>query len=585
MSKAVGLTQHIDSLPEPISHKTEGKPTNVEPEEQQPTGEINRTDPKVCHDPAIGVEGIARLYSNQNKFNMEDGELSTINQYDSLKIDGIEYPLVTINNRNVENHEIVDMKISYEAFLPTINITVRDEQESEQKIYTTQMSGLIKVVMVSPVDKVYKKILLNFRILNVSFDPNNTHIITYYGEYYVEGFRNVNTMHIWMPTICPAQPNCGQGGHINANTWEMLHKIAELTGLGFAATKKCKEIPDHIVRHIHTQRFNDYIEQQLLHCGTDVDNLFDAWVDLYGYIVMVNVPWVLNEEITIKELTTVASIGAHPTSNDIPDQKPKDVQRVLSNYNMMGTKSNLEIESYYTIVKNESVEDGTLERIYPIKLTDKGRLTKLESLDIQTKQNSIDGDHIEDYNTGKRRPIPKFDFNDDAWTGLSGGYDINTQKRIRTAYFKKLRQSILCVKLKTINFGLQRGTLLNISIYDNDPQNKDFILKNTSRLVRTDTDVQEDIPPLPTELNQDDLVRDDNAWLPNMKLTGLYYVDGMIFEYKPSTGKIDQTLILIKKGATSGYMNKYNGLGVPEHKYPGKPTLSQGELLVEQEKV
>ena len=36
MSKAVGLTQHIDSLPEPISHKTEGKPTNVEPEEQQP---------------------------------------------------------------------------------------------------------------------------------------------------------------------------------------------------------------------------------------------------------------------------------------------------------------------------------------------------------------------------------------------------------------------------------------------------------------------------------------------------------------------------------------------------------------------
>ena len=154
----------------------------------------------------------------------------------------------------------------------------------------------------------------------------------------------------------------------------------------------------------------NYIEQQLLHCGTDVDNLFDAWVDLYGYIVMVNVPWVLNEEITIKELTTVASIGAHPTSNDIPDQKPKDVQRVLSNYNMMGTKSNLEIESYYTIVKNESVEDGTLERIYPIKLTDKGRLTKLESLDIQTKQNSIDGDHIEDYNTGKRRPIPKFDF-------------------------------------------------------------------------------------------------------------------------------------------------------------------------------
>ena len=585
MSKATGLTNDIQSLPKSINHNTDGKPTNTESNDQQPTGEVNRTDPKVCHDPSIGVEGIARLYSNQNKFNMENGELSTINEYDSLKIDGIEYPLVTINNRNIENHEIVSMQINYNSFLPTISITIVDAQESEQKIYTTQMSGLIKVVMVSPVDKVYKKILLNFRILNVSIDSLNTKLISYYGEYYVEGFRNVNTMHIWMPAVCPAQPNCGQGGHINANTWEMLHKIAELTGLGFAATKKCKEIPDHVIRHIHTQRFNEYIEQQLLHCGTDVDNLFDAWVDLYGYIVMVNVPWVLNEEITVKELTTVASIGAHPTSNDIPDQQPKDVLRALSNYNMMGTKSNLEIESYYTVVKNEAVEDGTLERIYPVSLTEKGRLTKIDSLDIQTKQNSIDGDHIEDYNTGKRRPIPKFFYNDDAWTGLSGGYDLNNQKRIRTAYFKKLHQSVLYVKLKTINFGLQRGTLLNISIFDNDPANKDFILKNTSRLARIDTDVQEDIPPLPTEVNQDDLVRDDNAWLPNMKLTGLYYVDGMIFEYRPNVGKIDQTLILIKKGATSGLMNKYNGLGVPEHKYPGKPTLKQGTLLEEQDKV
>ena len=190
-----------------------------------------------------------------------------------------------------------------------------------------------------------------------------------------------------------------------------------------------------------------------------------------------------------------------------------------------------------------------------------------------------------DYNTGKRRPIPKFFFNDDKWTGLSGGYDLNSQKRIRTAYFKKIRQSLLYVKLKTINFGLQRGTLLNISIFENDPANKDFILKNTSRLGRTDTDVQEDIPPLPTEVNQDDLVRDSDAWLPNMKLTGLYYIDGMIFEYKPSVNKIDQTLILIKKGSTSGLMNKYNGLGVPVHKYSGKETLQQTQLREEQDKV
>ena len=587
MSKVETLTQHTESLPRPLSYSNEGVPTNTEPASDKGSltlGEINRTDPKVCHDPAVTPEGIARLYKTQHKYNMENQDLSTINEYDTLKLDGIEYPLITINDRNIENNEIINMKINYYSFLPTISITVYDYAEHESKIMTTQMSGLIKVIMISPVDKVYKKIILNFRILNASISSTNTKITTYYGEYYVKEFRNVNTMHIWMPIPCPKPITCEQGGHINANTWEMLHAIAEMTGLGFAATKHCKEIPDHVLRHIHTQRFNNYIEQQLSHCGTDIHNIFDAWVDLYGYIVMINVPWVLEEEISNKELTTIASIGQHPTSNDLPDQKPKDCLRVLTNYNLTGVKSNLEIESYRIIVKNESIEDGTLERIYPIKMTDNEKLTKLSALDIQTKQNSIDGSYIEDYNTGKRRPIPKFDFNDDKWTALNGGYDLNTQKRIRTSFFKKLRQSLLYVKLKTINFGLQRGTLLQISIFENNFINKDFMLKNTTRIGRIDAeDYQEDILPLPSYLNQEDIVKDVDAWIPNYKLSGLYYIDGMYFEYNRDNGKIDQTLILIKKGTTSGYLNRHNSMGVPLHKWKEKQTLQQGKLLNEQD--
>ena len=46
-------------------------------------------------------------------------------------------------------------------------------------------------------------------------------------------------------------------------------------------------------------------------------------------------------------------------------------------------------------------------------------LATYDSVDIQSKQNSIDGNFIEDYNTGKNRPIPKYHFNDDAWTELT----------------------------------------------------------------------------------------------------------------------------------------------------------------------
>ena len=45
-------------------------------------GETNRTDPKVCHDPSITMEGIVRLFPNQNKVNFEEGEVSTNNKFD-----------------------------------------------------------------------------------------------------------------------------------------------------------------------------------------------------------------------------------------------------------------------------------------------------------------------------------------------------------------------------------------------------------------------------------------------------------------------------------------------------------------------
>ena len=204
-------------------------------------GEKNRTDPKVCHDPSVTVEGIVRLFSNQNKVNFEDGEMSANNKYEMTRVDGIEYPLIAVNNRNIENNDIISMSIDYSAFLPKITLIIKDRHQNEQKINTTQMSSIIRVCMISKVDNVYRKLLLNFRTYDMNINEADPTRVTYYGTYYVKEFRQINTRHIWMPQVCPAQPNCGQGGHINANTWEMLHRIAELTGLGFAATKKCKE--------------------------------------------------------------------------------------------------------------------------------------------------------------------------------------------------------------------------------------------------------------------------------------------------------------------------------------------------------
>ena len=567
--QAILAQTSIDTDPPPgrTLKSPEGEPNEVK-ETTSIGNEKNYTDPKVCHDPSIQLEGIARLFFNQNKFHMENGEdISLINDEDSIKVDGIEYPLIVVNNRNIERGEINYFRINYDSFLPTILLEIDDLHQNEQKINTTQMSGLIRVCMVAPLDKIYKKILLNFRITNVDIDENNPTKVTYSGEYYVENFRQVNTQLIYMPAVCSSAPNCLQGGHINANTWEMLHRISELTGLGFAATKKCKEIEDRVVRHIHTQRFNEFIEDQLAYSGLGEENIFDAWVDLYGYIVMVNVKWVMDEKIMPSDLIINSIVGAHATTNDLPEEEPKEIYRTLTNYNM--------------IVNNESILDGTLERIYKMNIG--GTKTNIETLEIQTKQDSVDGDFIEDYNTGKNRPIPKFNFNDPAYTGLSGGYNLDEQKKIRNAYFKKKRQSLLIVTLKRPNFGLQRGTLVNIAIYDDDPINKQVVFQNSSNLNRNDSKAEADKINLPEEYSQYDVILDSSITLMNMKLSGLYYIDGMIWEYSPAIGSILQSLILIKKGKTSGYLNKHNATKMV--KLPEKTTLPQTSMKVTEDVV
>jgi hypothetical protein len=81
---------------------------------------------------------------------------------------------------------------------------------------------------------------------------------------------------------------------------------------------------------------------------------------------------------------------------------------------------------------------------------------------------------------------------------------------------------------------------------------------NIENLVKEGEDTSVPDLGLPKECNQEDIVMDDGHWLINAKLSGLYYIDSMSFEYNQSSARIIQTLHLIKKGKTTGYENRYN---------------------------
>ena len=561
MSNYENLVNSAEVSTKPIN-QTVDQPTEIEKEQVSETKqnkETNITDPKVCHDPVFKSEGIARLYTSEGKTMGENGESSAYNFYDALLSDGVQYPLLVINNRNIEDYYIYNYKLMYDSFLPTLEVIIRDDHQKEQRINSTQMSGLMRTCIVSSVDKVYKKIIMQFRITEVEIDHYNPIYVRYYGVYDIPNFRNINIGHVWMKDLCKGQW-CNHKGQKNANTWEFLHELALKAGLGFAATYHTKEIEDRSLRNIPAERINEYINEQISYSGLDEDSIMDAWVDLYGYIVLVNLSYIFNENLEPDELTIVANRGFNTMTNKLPKQKPERVQRVLTNWPMMSTISNMMINKYSMNIDNNIVSSGTLSRKYMHQL--KGRETILATYDIQVKQDSVDGEYLEDYNTEASISIPKFNFNCPEYTGISG-YDMNLQKSIRTAWLAKKRQSILKVQLSQINLGLQRGTLVNIAIFDNDPVNKKIIIEQTSNLAGS-KDIKNDNIKLVDEWSKGSALTDDGVWALNLKLSGMYYIESMEFLFNHEYNEIIQILYLIKKGSTTGYNNKHTFVHVPE---------------------
>jgi hypothetical protein len=562
-----GITERSTSLPQ--GKISENESTKIEtPNQSNNSSSVeNETDPQVCHDPAYKPEGVAKIFADQNKVMMEDGEtneegsgISANNRFDDSRIFGKEHPIVVINNRDIPAIDIIYMCITYNSFLPKIELKIFDRDLYEVRFKTTQMSSLIRVCMVSNVDKVYRKILLNFKVTSVYVNQNDPTIVSYMGEMYVPGFQETHNKLIVLFPPCPKPITCQQGNFPNANTWEMLHQIAAESGLGFQATKEAKNVLDRVVRHAHHQRYDEFIKEQLEFSGNSENNIFDAWVDLYGYITLIDVAWVLKRDILESDITIINNVGLHGTSNDMMDQKPVKCERTLSDYLYLGAKSNAEVASYYTTTNNSQLYYGTIETVYTQNIGSTRQV--ISQTDIQTIQRSRDGNTLLNmYNTGNNRPIPIYNFNDDLYTGLKNGYNIGEQRTIRNAFFREKRQTIINVELVSPNFGLQRGTLVTLALFHDstNPKAKQVAIDNTVNLSSSEPGGNVPNIDMPNEMPKEDVVMDPEVQVPNLKLHGLYYIDGMMWEYSQELGYIRQTIECFKKGPTPNYFGDSYG--------------------------
>ena len=457
----------------------------------------NPTDPEVKFDPSFDGKIVVKEFDDANK-------TSSNATYNSLKDDAINIPIVRLNNIVLKDEQIDQVIIYYDSFFPTIHLSVKDTENVIKICDTPGFDNEINVVITCQINGYYKKLTLLFYITKFNI----------YDEYIAyDGVFKLQSLNTHM------MKQIGKG---KLNTYNMLSEIAKENKLGFAATKKCEEIKDENYRLIRTKTYTEYIQDQLSFAGLDEESIFDAWIDIFGYIVMVNVHYVLTEKVEPQQLTIYTIYGGENTIND-KNMDPQAIlaQRTLTNNLTDTANTNLHFKKFETIIDNKKIyENGSLNTNW--FMSSPCEENKIESEQLQIIENSTDG-----VNFSK-----EYEFGKSEFLGIEfSETPILFKKKINQRYFEKIRAKRLKIELERYNIGLERGTLVNI------------IFKEYNSAV------------IKTFYNNNDIEESIDGKV-NIYLSGMYYIDSIKFEYVTEEHKIKQYLYLIKKSIDNKPLNK-----------------------------
>lgn len=539
---------------------------------------LNISDPIVFHDPKIEKPHIVQVYNTDDRDinfkepnkdgsekNTEYPNYNNTNNYSTINTTGKVYPLVQINTRIIDPGEIKQLIIYYNDILPVINLIIYDNASLIQKTEIPTLNNSIKVIIVPEVANTYKSISLEFKITDVIMNDGEN---IYWGEYKIpelnkkyikelvyQGCSNVKKNN--NPEFDDGETtiSCNKDKNILPNTWEMLHIIANECGLGFSSTLHCQEIEDRLPRQIYNKSYENLLKQHLVFSGLDEDSVFNYWVDLYGYLVMVNMSWLIDSlDIDIKQLATYVFSGINIHTDTLKnDISATLVPRILSNSKYMGAPNNLHFTNFKEIVNNDMLLTGTSVSMYNFELRDiNNGKNAIRQYDIDVKPKSVDDLNIEEYGKYTQEHLV-FECND---------IPINKQALIRKKFFEKYKRKIMEIELDKPNLGLQRGTLIYVIYVSDEMVEKAIYTSQSSNVFKTTEDnIEKSLDNTPDDVtyqgyDKSTIVEDPNIEYPNFALCGMYYIDSMIFEYDTENSKIVQKLYLIKRGSDNNIFNQ-----------------------------
>ena len=476
---------------------------------------------------------------------LNDAEENETSSYDSKKTDAIAMPLININGMTLQSQQIEDFNLTFINFTPELTIKVNDGNRKIQYVGGAGLANNVNVILTCPVDGMYKKISLPFYIKTQKNITSN--IIEYVCGYKHNGLNKIS---------------CEQIGDGPLTTYEFCEKISKLLQLGFAATEKCKDISDSRYRQIYSQRIGDFIEEQIDIGGLDEDSIFDAWIDIFGYLVLVNFSWVMHQNIKPENISMTVVRGARITESDDHEQKPFVMKRFLTNNENIPI-STCRINSTYNHLNTETSQKiGTFKDCWI--LTNAGDTNTLERKQIQMIEESMEG----------IANVSQYEFVQSKFLGVEMSEDTPYifQKELRDSYLRKFRSRQLIVALEEANYGLERGTLVYLMMTESDPDKiKSIMAYGDNSIVPNLLDKSEVTPDKDFVSNANKTstseITEEGNTVGNPALSGFYYITGIEYIYMKGEAKIKQNLYLIKQGAQTTLLNNLSTPKLFEQEY------------------
>lgn len=497
----------------------------------------NKTDPIVVFDPKYQKTKVARIWEPEDpgKEGKPGVEFSTP-ESDPTTVHGVEIPIIKINSQVINEMDILYVKLVYTGFKPSLEIILRSA--NYLRLETPGMANKVTVVIVPAASGTYKTISIDFYIVSMQEYQGKTR---YFCDYFFPDLEKKFTKSI------------KSDGNNSLTTYQLLESIAKECKLGFASTEKCKDVSDNKIRLLRNQNYQEAIIEHLKFSGIDNNSIFDAWIDLYGYIVMCNVSWVLSSSVSANELSIKMLSGINLYSNE--DFKQNNIEygddtfRTFTNWKGKPGKDNGNIETYEWIINNNYIKiNGTDNVYYTVSPISNGGYNNIVSENIKIEENSTDGANFKSAYTFQKSSF--------IGTEMGNSQDGNTpvlyQEKRRNAYLAKIDARKLKITLKDINLGLNRGTLINVNIFEYDRQTKGEMIRlsanlktggNQSTNEKIDTSEYEKI------------INDNTIGVPNLSISGIYFIDGMEIIFDSKKNKYIQSLILIRQSEFNSYLN------------------------------